>query len=177
MHGLIFASLRDYCRERVGADATREIFEGRMYTITEAHPDEELARLLRRAAPTLGLEGDELLRDFGAFTAEKMFTRLYPSFFALAGDTRSFLLTIEDLIHELVRATIPNAEPPALKIRPAGADACEIEYTSPRRLCRLLEGLVVGTARHYGETVEIVEVSCMRNGAPACRFKASVARA
>lgn len=170
MQGIIFASLHDYARDRLGSDAAQEIFDGRFFAMSQSHPDDEFLGLLRRTATRLDLDRDELLRDFGAFTAETTFARLYPAFFTIAGDTRSFLLSVEDRIHELVRATVPNATPPALAVRPTGAQELEITYTSARRLCRLLEGLVVGTGRSYGEEINITEVDCMSKGAPACRF-------
>lgn len=170
MHGIIFASLYDYVRARTGRPGLQAVFDGRTYSMSEAHPDEELIGLLERTAAETGLARDELLRDFGAFTAQQTFARLYPAFFTIAGGTRPFLLTVEDRIHELIRATIPNAAPPALAVSAAGDDGVQIVYTSERRLCRLLEGLVVGTGLHYGETVTVAETECMHEGAAACRF-------
>ena len=170
MHGIIFASLYDYGRAQLGPKASDPIFEGRFFSMSEAHSDEEFVARLGRTGSLLDLSQDELLQQFGAFTAEKTFARLYPAFFEIAGDTRTFLLTIEDRIHELVRATIPNATPPALSVRPLDPDRVEILYNSPRRLCRLLEGLVIGTGHYYNETITISEDECMSHGAPACRF-------
>lgn len=51
-----------------------------------------------------------------------------------------------------------------------GADGLELEYTSRRRLCAMLRGLVEGTGRVYGETIEVEELECMHRGASACRF-------
>ena len=45
-----------------------------------------------------------------------------------------------------------------------------ISYTSQRRLCALLEGLVAGTAEHYGERLTIREVQCMHRGDLGCAF-------
>lgn len=176
MHGIIFASLHDYARQQLGADATAEIFAGGSYAMTKTHPDAELVALLERTARKRDLPIDELLRDFGAFTAEQTFARLYPAFFEIAGDTRTFLLGVENHIHELVRATIPNAEPPALIVRPNGDHDLEIDYSSPRQLCRLLEGLVLGTGRHYNQQITIQEIACMRNGDPGCRFDVRITR-
>lgn len=173
MHGIIFASLEDYSRDRFGADATVQIFAQRSFAMSETYPDTDLSDLLERAAAHAQLPIDDLLRDFGAFTAQTTFARLYPAFFTIAGDTRTFLLGVEDRIHELVRATIPDAEPPALLVRQNGDDGVEIEYSSPRRLCRLLEGLVIGTSHHYHEQITIRETSCMHTGAAACRFEVS----
>jgi predicted hydrocarbon binding protein len=52
-----------------------------------------------------------------------------------------------------------------------GGDGVVIDYSSPRQLCVLLRGLAEGTARHYGETATIDEVTCMRRGDPLCRFE------
>jgi hypothetical protein len=111
------------------------------------------------------------VHDFGVFTGATTFTRLYPAFFAIAPSARDFLLTVETRIHELVRATIPNARPPQLQVSELDEDGVTIDYSSPRRLCVLLRGLAEGTARHYGETAHIDEVTCMRRGDPACRFE------
>lgn len=169
MHGIVFASLHDYTRARLGPGATTEIFAGRFYSMTEAHPDSDLIDLLHSAADQSGQPLDALVRDFGVFTAEHTFPRLYPAFYEIAADSRSFLLGVETRIHELVRATIPDARPPALRVHP-GADGLEIDYSSPRRLCRLLEGLIVGTGHHYGEHLTVSETACMRDGAPSCLF-------
>jgi Haem-NO-binding len=99
------------------------------------------------------------------------FARLYPTFFSIAGSARAFMLTVETRIHDLVRATIPNAGPPQLDVTELGDDGVAIVYTSPRRLCVLLRGLTEGTARHYGERSEIEETSCMLRGDDACRFE------
>ena len=104
------------------------------------------------------------------FTAQTTFTRLYPAFFSIAGSAREFVLTVEERIHELVRATIPNAGPPRLDVTATGDDGVSIVYTSPRRLCVLLRGLTEGTAQHYGERAEIDEQTCMLRGDPSCTF-------
>jgi hypothetical protein len=171
VHGVIFASFEDYLAARLAPEVAAAILDGEpTYLLSEAYPDERLAALVARAAAVTGLDQPELLRDFGAFTAERTFARLYPAQFAYAGGTRAFLLGVETYIHELVRATMPAARPPELSVRPAGADGVEIEYSSPRRLCELLIGLTEGTARHFGEEVELNEYACMHRDDPACCF-------
>jgi hypothetical protein len=58
----------------------------------------------------------------GVFTAETTFARLYLAFFAQTPTPRAFLLTVEERIHELIRATIPRAGPPRLAIAPLGEE-------------------------------------------------------
>jgi len=171
VHGVIFSSLRDYVTAEYGDDAATRLLAGEpVYLLSESYPDEGLARLIGRAAELTGRDVDDLVHGFGVFTAETTFTRLYPAFFAISASAREFLLTVETRIHELVRATIPNARPPQLTVSGLGDDGVDIVYTSPRRLCVLLRGLVQGTARHYGEDAAIEEETCMRRGDDRCRF-------
>ena len=177
MHGVIFASFRDYVTARFGPDVAHKVMDGEpIFLMSEAYEDERLFRLLKETCQSTDVATDELVRDFGVFTAQTTFARLYPAFFSIAPGTRQFLLTVEDLIHELVRATIPNAKPPELHVEPLGDDGVRIQYTSPRHLCVLLEGLVTGTALHYGEDAEITESACMRQGDPACLFDVRLTR-
>ena len=68
-----------------------------------------------------------------------------------------------------MRATIPKARPPQLGVTPLGEDGVSVDYSSPRKLCALLRGLVEGTARHYGEKVDSALTACML-AAGRCRF-------
>jgi hypothetical protein len=175
VHGVIFASFRDFVLTRFGPEGAKEVLSGRpVFLMSEAYADEDFLGLLTHAADITGVEQETLVKEFGVFAGGTTFPRLYPAFFSIAGATRPFLLTIEDRIHELVRATIPNARPPQLAVAPLGEDGVRIIYTSPRRLCILLSGLVEGTAEHYGETVEYEQTRCMHRGDDACVFDVRV---
>lgn len=169
---MIYVSFRDYVVSRHGAAVARTVFEGEpSYLLSEAYPDERFDALVRRTIDQVGIDADAVTYEFGVFTGETTFARLYPAFFSVVGSAREFLLTVESRIHELVRATVPSAEPPRLSVEPLGDDGVTIVYRSPRRLCALLRGLAEGTSRRFGETTEIVETSCMKRGADACRFE------
>jgi Haem-NO-binding len=172
LHGLIFTTFRDFVTTQYGpAIAASVLAEQPPHVLTEAYPDEEFIDAVKTACRVTGVDTDDLVREFGIFAGETTFPRLYSEYYSVAGSARSFLLTVEGLIHELVRATIPNAAPPRLEVAPLGDDGVSIEYSSPRKLCVLLRGLVEGTARHYGETAEIHEPACMHRGDAACRFE------
>jgi heme-NO-binding protein len=175
VHGVIFASFVDYVAARHGSDVAAEILADQpVFLLSESYDDELLLELLARASEATATPVADLVHQVGVFTAEQTFARLYPAFFAVAGGTRAFLLSVETLIHELVRATIPNASPPQLHVQPLGEDGVSITYTSSRRLCALLAGLVEGTARHYGEEVQIDQTNCMLRDDPACVFEIRV---
>ena len=175
MHGIVFAALRDFVAEHLDQGRADRVFGTQPpYLMSSAYPDEDFLRLLERARELAGEPAAEFLRAFGAFTGARTFPRLYPAYYEVAGGTRAFLLTLENRIHELVRATIPNATPPRLGIEAVNDHGLRIRYDSPRRLCAFLHGLVDGTATHYAETVEVVEETCMSRGDAACLFTISV---
>ncbi len=172
MHGLIFASLRDYLATEHGADVANEVLAGEpQYTLSEAYPDEQFLALLERACARTGLSHDEFLFEFGVFTAATTFARLYSVLFRSSPTARDFLLTVEDPIHEVVRVSLPDARPPELVVTELGEGGLQIVYTSPRKICALLRGLVEGTGRVYDETIDVEEVECMHRGGSACRFE------
>ncbi len=171
MHGVIFTSLRDYLTSEHGAELAQAVLDRQpIFVLSESYDDALLTELVSRAAAAAGRDVDDVVHDFGIFTARTTFTRMYPAFFEIAPSAREFLLTVETRIHELVRATIPNAAPPQVRVEEHGPDGVGITYTSPRRLCVLLRGLVQGTAGHYGQSAAIVETTCMLRGDPRCTF-------
>lgn len=178
MHGVIFTSLRDYLTSAHGAEVAQQVFADQpIFLLSESYDDDVLSQIVDKAARATGRDAGEICHDFGVFTGSTTFTRLYPAFFAIAPSARAFLLTVETRIHELVRATIPNAEPPQLRIEEHGEDGVRIVYSSPRRLCVLLGGLVHGTASHYRESASVDEVTCMHRGDASCTFEITLASA
>ena len=170
MHGLIFASYRDYLATEHGADVAHEVTADEpQYSLSEAYPDEQFVALLERTGARTGLSLDELLFEFGVFTAETPFPRLYSVVYKHSPGARAFLLTVETPIHDVVRVAFPEARPPQLAVTDLGEDGLEIVYSSPRRLCVLLRGLVEGTGRAFDEKLDVEEPECMHHGAPACR--------
>jgi Haem-NO-binding len=170
VHGLILAGLRDYSAERLGAARAAELWSDRAFDPSEAYDDAWFRAQFERLVAATGDSADDVERDFGAFAAQNSFAALFPNYYAESADTLVFLLGIEERIHELVRATIRGASPPKLHVRPLGETGVLVSYTSERGLCKLLEGLVRGTAQHYGDAIEVEELQCMRHGDPGCVF-------
>lgn len=170
MHGLIFAGLRDYSAVRLGAEAAAELWSDRVFETTAAYADASFGEQLGRLAAATGETSDELLRGFGSFAATDTFAGLFPGYYAESADAFAFLLGIEEKIHELVRATIPGAVPPRLHVHPLRDLGVLVSYTSERMLCPLLEGLLRGTAAHYGDAIELEEIQCMHRGDQGCVF-------
>ena len=170
MHGLILAGLRAYGSQRLGEEAAERLWAGHDYDPTEAYDDEEFRARMTDLERATGDGADVLEQSFGFYTGLTTFAALYPDYYRENTGTLPFLSGIEERIHEVVRATIQGARPPKLQVRELGSEGILISYTSERGLCRLLEGLVHGVARHYGETMIVEQIQCMRLGDPGCVF-------
>jgi hypothetical protein len=170
VHGLIFSAFREFTAGEL-PDAHEAVWSGApTYHFDEAYSDEDFRARLERASTAAGLSLRDLLLGFGSFTSRVVFLGMRPEFFAESRNTRQFLLDVESRIHRTLRTAIPGVAPPRLHVVPFGSGGVSITYTSDRELCDLLEGLVVGTAAHYGERFEIEHPICMKRGDEACAF-------
>jgi hypothetical protein len=81
---------------------------------------------------------------------------------------RSFLLTLNDIIHPEVRKLYPGAQAPDFTFSSSDDGALLIGYDSSRRLCELAEGFVLGAGDHFGEVVAVDQPECVHRGDAAC---------
>ena len=169
MHGLIFTGFRAFVASEYPLIAD-EVWANERHLATEAYADEEFTAIVARTVELSGDSRATVLRRFGIFAGISTFRLLYPAYYAGHDNTFQFLLDIEQQIHEVVRRTVPDSAPPHLDIRPLTGGGVSIAYTSSRALCELLEGLVVGVSRFYGDAVLIDQPLCTLRGDVACTF-------
>ena len=163
MHGLVLNSFGSFCERRGLKPRDLEPYSGK-----QAYPDEVFAELLQSAAAEAGVSESALLHEFGVELGTEFFPAFAPGFYERHSSLTAALLSVEEEIHERVRTALPGSGPPHLSVRPLGADGVVIAYTSDRRLCALLEGLVEGTARRFDTTVEVTHPQCMLRGETSC---------
>jgi hypothetical protein len=174
--GVIFNLLEEVVRSEHGEDAWDEVLEGTgvdgAYTAVGSYPDAELGRLVAYMSNSLGSTPTELLRWFGV-QAIPLLAERYAVFFTGHESTKSFLLTLNDVIHAEVRKLHPDAEVPDFEFisgwngEPPSAPLV-IRYRSKRRLCALAEGFIEGVAAYFDEAVLIEQSACMHRGDEWC---------
>jgi hypothetical protein len=82
--------------------------------------------------------------------------------------TRSFVLTLNQIIHAEVRKLYPGADVPDFDFDTSRDDVLVIGYQSARKLCALAEGFITGAATHFGEQAMIEQTACMHRGDDKC---------
>lgn len=171
MKGIVFNLLEHVVTEDRGEDAWDQILDSAgsdgAYTAVGSYPDEQFMALVSSACERLDLEPDQLVRWFGK-RAMPLFAARYPSFFEGHTSARSFVLTLNDVIHPEVRKLFPGADVPYFHFESPSEGTVELGYVSPRKLCSFAEGLVEGAAAHFGETVTMKQTECMKRGDERC---------
>jgi hypothetical protein len=143
------------------------------YTTLGNYPDGELIALIGALAAHTGRSEPEALRWFGR-SAMPLLAKAYPRFFAGHVDTRTFVGTLNDIIHPEVRKLYPGADVPDFGFHTTDDGAITLRYGSPRRMCALAEGLIDGAAAQFGQVVTITQPDCMLRGDELCTIEVRV---
>ena len=179
MKGIVFNLLQNVVQDEYGEDTWDSLLEGAgldgAYTSLGNYSDRDLGTLVAGASKALGLPPEAVVRWFGV-KALPLLAKSYPPFFDPHHSARSFLLTLNDVIHPEVRKIYPGAQVPVFGFDTSSDSVLVMEYRSARRLCALAEGFIEGAAIHYGEDVSIQQSRCMNRGDEACVFRLSFTR-
>jgi hypothetical protein len=174
MKGIIFNLFEEVVVEEHGDDTWEDMLERAdidgAYTAVGSYPDHQFISLLEAMPSGAGQSPEELLRWFGA-RAIPLLARRYPVFFEGHTSTRSFLLTLNDIIHPEVRKLYPDADVPVFDFdTPSNNGTLVVGYRSGRKLCNLAEGFIYGASAHFGEQVTIEQPHCMHRGDERCEI-------
>jgi hypothetical protein len=178
MHGLVFVAWEKYLAERFGtstlSDYRRRIGESPSDApLTSRVYDDALLLAGVAAAHNLtGVPVDTLLYEYGRyFLINGLTSRLCSYLLTQVGNARDLLLTMSRAHAQMAQAS-EGIMPPLFGYDaiPGDPSGLYMYYDSPRQLCDLLRGAIVGAAERYGERVQVVEESCMKRGADVCSF-------
>lgn len=182
MKGILFNSLEAYLKQKWGEEKTLTLLEDSDLKTRDpfvgpmTYPDEDFSTLIEKSARALGKSIPDFLRDFGAssfhFLAGRYSKMMEP--FKSAKD----LLSQLNLFHrDEVIKLYPDADFPHFECEEPAPDRLIFHYCSRRKLCFYLEGILVGVARHFQETIEQRQTACMLEGGKECCFDLTFSKA
>ena len=171
MKGVVFNMLEELVTRDHGEETWDDLLdeaglEG-AYTSLGSYDDADLMKLVGAASVALDAPADDIVRWFGR-EALPAFAVRYPDFFTPHHSARSFLLTVNKIIHPQVRNLYPGADVPEFDFEDEPGNPLRMGYRSKRRLCAFAEGLIEGSATHYGQSVVIEQPECMKQGDERC---------
>lgn len=172
MHGTIFIELQKYVESKFGPEGWSSLkreanVEREAYDVFETYPDGEVMALVGAATRVTGTPAPALLEDFGEFIAPDLLD-MYWGVIAPEWRTLDVLENTERSIHDVVRINQKGSTPPYLHATRTSADEVTIVYTSARKLCPVAKGIARGIAKHYGESINIDDRTCMHKGDENC---------
>lgn len=179
MLGLIFMTWEKYLGDRFGeqlltdyrsllGDTSTEV-----QTASRYYDDELLYKGVGIASQLVHKSADILAREYGRyFIVNALTNKLCSYLLTQVHSGRELLLAMRES-HARIQTAFEGATPPAFEYGTT-SDPAEIVliYRSERGLCPLLLGSIEGAALRYNERVRVIERTCMKHGAPACRFEA-----
>jgi tRNA A-37 threonylcarbamoyl transferase component Bud32 len=172
MHGIVFFLLHRFAENTLGDDGWAQLLDeagmpNRSYSPAKIQPDKDLASLVSAASRLTARTVPDLLERFGQYIGPELLS-LYPRLINPEWKTLDIVANTEDVVHSVVRADHPGADPPHLRAQRISEDEVQLVYSSPRQMCALAKGMVQGLAQHFDETIEISEDACMHKGDPFC---------
>ncbi len=175
MHGLIFVTWEKFLFERFGSSflTTYRAMIGETAATapltSRVYDDEALLVGVDAACQLTGLPAEALLRAYGCyFMINGLTSHLCAYLLTKVHSGRDLLLTMGDA-HAQMRRTFEALTPPLFRYEPLLNNPNEFAliYDSPRQLCPMLLGAILGAAERYGERVNVVETGASGNAGAA----------
>ena len=170
MKGVVFLLFEQIVARDHGEDTWDALLDASgldgVFVSLGGYADEDLFRLVRAAAEAWDMAPDQVMQWLGR-NALPLFAERYPQLFEPHDTTRAFVLTLNDIIHPEVRKLFPGADVPEFDVDDRGP-LLVMGYRSRRRMCSFAEGLLHGSADHFGEGAVIEQPSCMKRGDDHC---------
>ncbi|WP_157682778.1 heme NO-binding domain-containing protein [Nocardioides scoriae] len=141
-----------------------------VWTSLGNYPDDALPRLVGAGSELLGVAEADLCVELGRHATQGLSQR-YPGHFAAHDDVRSFLLTLDDLVHAEVVRLHPDAQPPRFWFDDGEDGSLLVHYRSHRSLCALAEGMIEGAGVVYDEPTAVHHEACQLHDAPHCSLR------
>ena len=171
MKGIVFNILEECVRAEFGEDVWDDLLDAAgldgSFTSLGTYGDEQLYAIVGAASKKLGLEPFQVIKWFGT-AAAGIFAQRFGDFFKPHTNTRSFLNTLNSIIHPEVRKLYPGAGVPSFTFGNDVEGRMVMHYHSHRKLCALAEGLITGSAKQFGEQAHITQSACVHRGDEHC---------
>ena len=179
MKGIIFVVWEKYLGDRFGApflNTYRQRIgqsQSQVPLTGITYPDELLFQGVEVASQLTTFPADRLMSEYGRyFMVNGLVEYLCGYLLAQAWCAYDLLLLMREA-HAQMRRTPDGLFPPLFNYEVLSDDQNHmiLTYESSRKLCSLLEGCIYGSADRFGERVYVKEHTCMKRGAPLCRFE------
>lgn len=178
MIGVINGLLFEFLEDRWGVEtldqlrAKMELPADFYFRQHRYYDDKQWQQLYSAAIELVGETREDFEWEFGAFSGERLITR-HPNLVKDCKSARELIMyqpTIHNRLGEVIGDTLQR-QAIAYKFRlDEDGETVIMHYGSQNQMCIFYRSLAMWAAAHYGETVTIEEVRCMRHGGAECEL-------
>ncbi|GAA0086078.1 heme NO-binding domain-containing protein [Clostridium sp. MB05] len=161
MKGTVVSTWIRTCRDLYGNEVINKSLksvnwsEDIVFTPLEDVDDNHIFKLIQIIANNVNTSVNDLWQVIGENNLNK-FAEDYPVFFKRV-NLFKFLNSL-NFIHSIIMKKIKGAKPPKMVLEPISEDSIHFTYRSERELFDYFLGLLKGSAKYFGEKIEIKEV-------------------
>ena len=161
MKGTVVSTWLRTCRDLYGNEVINKSLksvnwsEKIVFTPLEDVNDTQIFSLIQTIADNVGTSVNGLWQVIGENNLQK-FSEDYPVFFKRV-NLYKFLDSL-NFIHSIIMKKIRGARPPKMHLEPISSNSIYFTYRSDRELFDYFLGLLNGSAKYFGENIEIKEV-------------------
>ena len=174
MKGMIFNLLEDLIDEKFGEEIMEEIYaQAKLsdgappFVGPETYPDSDLFAIVTLLSEKTDLPIETLVYEFGKYLFPILANK-YPVFLENMNSPIEFLKTVNDVIHLEVKKLFEAANPPKIIIEQIDSNRAVLHYSSERKLCKLVEGLLDGVGDYFGQKISYSHQQCMQDSTHEC---------
>ena len=175
MKGIIFNIAEDFIVLNHGEDVFEDIILNCNLKTTEpfvgpgTYSDDDMLEIIRVATEKLNVSADALLKELGRFSFSQLFKR-YPNFVTPHDDAKTFLMTVDGIIHVEVRKLYQDTQLPVFQYKDISENELVILYFSKRKLYSFMSGLINGVADHFNIKITQENNIYTEDGNEFCKY-------
>ena len=168
MKGIVFAEFINMVDDKFSIETSERLIDevkspsGGAYTTIGTYDSQEMVDMVTKLSEITSISVPDLLKTFGRHLLIR-FSEVFPAFFEGVTSTFDFLPMVEDYVHMEVKKLYSDAELPSFVCVSPSPDRLEMTYTSVRNFQDLAEGLILGTADYFSESIDVKRESIPGN--------------
>ncbi len=164
MKGSIVNCLEEMITEKYGKEKWQQILKisncnQTIFMATSDVDDKLVMSLIDSTCKALGISLQQAFDAFGEYFICNFTAKKYSGYYEHFSSAKSFLLSLEEIIHFDVRKNIRNATPPKFEYKRIDEKTLIMKYISKRNLIDLAISLIKGVGKYYKEDLKVKKIS------------------
>ena len=175
MYGMVNQAVRGLILEKFGSETWSKIHSSvgspESFSAMEPYDDSITYSLVVKSSEVLGLPADVILKTFGEYWVKEIASVHYEKIMKSSGVTFADFLANLDHMHQRIRVTFPNYNPPSFRVKSLDPSTLQVDYYSHREgLIPFVEGLFSGLAEYFSVQIQIEHLDGASHGLPCKRM-------